>query len=366
MQKKQGISLIVLVITIIVMIILAASVVITLSNTGVINRASQAVDLTNEAAVQDLAALVWADAYMDNKRGTDLVNEVTTKLGEQGVTSDKWNITVTDTGVSVTSKTSGSVPTPGTLGYLINSAEDYGKTIDYNANGINDWKILYEDETNGYVFLITTDTVETLSAFLPASSDLISVPSSITESQKGIYNIFKLGDKQFDLNMSYFNNRFVAKLITDYSHYANTAVYGDNVVGAIGGPTVELLAAGYNATVGENKIIPIIDENYSVNTDYGFYEFNGEYGYFINNKNVSILSGLTTDGLYLLNNKTYWTATPSAYDNGDGIMDVYRVSGTSINGGYVDIEAWGIRPVVCLKASIPATVGTTTDFSLVK
>ncbi len=101
---KKGISLIVLVITIIVMIILAASVVITLSNTSVINRASEAVDLSNEAQVQDLAALTWADAYMDNLRGQDLIDEVTTKLIQQGITADKWNITVTDTGVSVISK----------------------------------------------------------------------------------------------------------------------------------------------------------------------------------------------------------------------------------------------------------------------
>ena len=97
MKKKQGISLIVLVITIIVMIILAASVVITLSNNGVIDRASHAVDLTNESQVQDLAALIWADAYMNDKRGTELETEVTTKLSEQGVTSDKWEIIITDT-----------------------------------------------------------------------------------------------------------------------------------------------------------------------------------------------------------------------------------------------------------------------------
>ena len=110
MQKKQGISLIVLVITIIVMIILAATVVISLSNTGIIDRAGKAVDLTNEASVQDLAALTWADAYMDNKRGTELVNEVTTKLSEQGVTAEKWNITISDTGIVVTSKANS---TPG-------------------------------------------------------------------------------------------------------------------------------------------------------------------------------------------------------------------------------------------------------------
>ena len=56
MQKKKGISLIVLVITIIVMIILAAAVVITLSNTGIINRASDAVDKTNTQQIVNLAS----------------------------------------------------------------------------------------------------------------------------------------------------------------------------------------------------------------------------------------------------------------------------------------------------------------------
>ncbi len=124
MQKKQGISLIVLVITIIVMIILAASVVITLSNTGVINRASQAVDLTNEAAVQDLAALTWADAYMDNLRGQSLIDKVTEELEEQGVTADNWTITVTDTGV-VVKKNKGNE----------SEKEEYSITV-YSAEGI--------------------------------------------------------------------------------------------------------------------------------------------------------------------------------------------------------------------------------------
>ena len=169
MQKKKGISLIVLVITIIVMIILAASVVITLSNTGVINRASEAVDATNEAQVQDLAALIWADAYMNNKRGEGLVEEVETKLLQQGITSDKWNIFVTDTGVSVTSKNAAT-----TLGSLIKGPEDYGKTVDYTVTAevalyhwdeawentietkktvtVSEWQIYYHN--SDYIYLI--------------------------------------------------------------------------------------------------------------------------------------------------------------------------------------------------------------------
>ena len=52
MKKKMGISLIVLVITIIVMIILAASVMITISNTGIIDKASTAKDNMESAMLK--------------------------------------------------------------------------------------------------------------------------------------------------------------------------------------------------------------------------------------------------------------------------------------------------------------------------
>ena len=104
MRRKQGISLIVLVITIIVMIILAASVVIALNNTGIIDKANTAVKLTDEKQVQDLAALMWAEAYLDENRTDTIENVVKDKLEDQGVTDAEWNINVTDTGVTVTKK----------------------------------------------------------------------------------------------------------------------------------------------------------------------------------------------------------------------------------------------------------------------
>ncbi len=105
-MKKQGISLIVLVITIIVMIILAAAVVISMSNNGIIEKASHAVNLTDEKQVQDLAALVWAEAYLDESRTDSMEKVVKDELEKHGVTEDKWNITVTDTGVTVNKNSS--------------------------------------------------------------------------------------------------------------------------------------------------------------------------------------------------------------------------------------------------------------------
>ena len=63
---KKGISLIVLVITIIVMIILAASVVITLSNTGIIERANHATQLTNKNQLQTSIDLMLGDIMLEN------------------------------------------------------------------------------------------------------------------------------------------------------------------------------------------------------------------------------------------------------------------------------------------------------------
>ena len=101
-MQKKGISLIVLVITIIVMIILAATVVITLTNTGIIDRANEAVDKTDKQQVQNLAALVWAEAYTEGIRDPFMLEmEVKEALREQGVNVNDYDLTVDNTGINM-------------------------------------------------------------------------------------------------------------------------------------------------------------------------------------------------------------------------------------------------------------------------
>ena len=97
-MKKEGISLIVLVITIIVMIILAGSVVVTLSNTGIIGKANEAVESTNIKEIEQLASLIWSEEFLDGKRGEDLETAVIDRLQDY---KDKYSIIVTDKGVTV-------------------------------------------------------------------------------------------------------------------------------------------------------------------------------------------------------------------------------------------------------------------------
>ena len=86
MQKRKGISLIVLVITIIVMIILAGAIILSLNNAGIIGKANQAVEESNEATVKQLADLKWSEAYLEGKRtADDLTAAVLDKLEEENV-----------------------------------------------------------------------------------------------------------------------------------------------------------------------------------------------------------------------------------------------------------------------------------------
>ncbi len=164
MKNKQGISLIVLVITIIVMIILAAAVVITLSNTGVINKATHAVSLTDEKQAQDLASLIWADAYLDQTRTDTIEKVVKDKLKVQGITEDNWNINVTDDGVRVSKKensndSGGNNSVKRTFGVMMDESKYvYGEICHiedaawYNAENplkpFNDAMIEFEYEEN--------------------------------------------------------------------------------------------------------------------------------------------------------------------------------------------------------------------------
>lgn len=66
-KQKKGISLIVLVITIIVMIILASAIIISLSNSGIIDNARKAVDLSNESGIKEALEITVSLLKQENK-----------------------------------------------------------------------------------------------------------------------------------------------------------------------------------------------------------------------------------------------------------------------------------------------------------
>jgi len=98
MQKKKGISLIVLVITIIVMIILAAAIILSLNNAGIIGNANKAVNDSNIANIKSAADLAYAEYLIDKPEGvTDLGKYLTQKLVDNNtITGDDYVVGIYD------------------------------------------------------------------------------------------------------------------------------------------------------------------------------------------------------------------------------------------------------------------------------
>ncbi|MBR6688963.1 MAG: type II secretion system protein [Clostridia bacterium] len=90
MQKKKGISLIVLVITIIVMIILAAAVVISLGNVRIIDKASEVVDKNRVITIKDrVNVAILENKLAEYKGGTvHKKSDVVAELLEDGVITE--------------------------------------------------------------------------------------------------------------------------------------------------------------------------------------------------------------------------------------------------------------------------------------
>ena len=172
MQKKKGISLIVLVITIIVMIILAAAVIISLNNSGIIDRASTAVKEHNLDEVNHIAQVAWSEAYLNGaKTQGEFEEAVTQALDNNNIDSTKYDITVTTSGVTVALKQSSGVQTVGWVQDSLTITKgdvtlEAGDLIQYNA-GVQGysgaWKVLGAED--GKLLIMSTADVSTLDLY---------------------------------------------------------------------------------------------------------------------------------------------------------------------------------------------------------
>lgn len=357
MRKKQGISLIVLVITIVVMTILAATIMISLDDSKIIKKANNAVDQSDEKTIEQLLNVAWSEAYLSGKRTqSEFQIAINEKISENGINASEYYIDVTTRGVDVVSK-------KNALGYIVKSAADYGKTINYEANGVTGWKVFYH--TDDYVYLIASERI-------PASA----MPASISGATMSGDNIYWASGtptvvqpiQNPELWMAEFGNysnslggNRVSCFLNErnWDIYKNTDVYGDKVVGAIGTPTMEMMVASWNAkkaALPDSESYNVVIDFSSDERGYKLGESNGTYG-----QKVVISK---EDNLYITG-RSIWLAAP--YSDGKGGVIQLSFMGNLIGIYAAESSTTGIRPVICLKASTPAHVNTSatgTDYIL--
>ena len=136
MERKNAISLIVLVITIIVMAILAATIIITLSNTNIISKANEAVEKTEAQQIEEAKAFMLADGMMGN-------NPESVTIGDTTLTWDDTNKEVVEKKFGYIVKNGVIIPTgfyyvggTKTDGLVISdNSADQNKGVDYKCVG---------------------------------------------------------------------------------------------------------------------------------------------------------------------------------------------------------------------------------------
>lgn len=93
MIKTKGISLIVLVITIIVMIIIAGAIILSLSNANVIDKAKEAKNKTNLSVLKERWNSAYQEALVQNGGTTPTLDQITTNVGT--LPSSDYSTTIT-------------------------------------------------------------------------------------------------------------------------------------------------------------------------------------------------------------------------------------------------------------------------------
>ena len=253
----------------------------------------------------------------------------------------------------------------------------YGKTVNYSANGISNWKIFYA--TNSNIFLITSDYLPTdkvpnstansneKNAYMATSTqdgNLYGAWWSSVPEYDGTYKQLALFKATGFSGVTESNIKCVNKLL-------NTRIWSDFVNGtyadyAIGSPTVEMWIESWNDMYPSDKLQYSPTDTSQTSEGYGYMV--GLYGGTLS-RNISDTVMKEKDGysntLYYpypsagsdVKCKGYWLASPSS-NYGSQILCI-KCNGKVDYDIYYRSNYWGLRPVVALKSGVTLTANTT-------
>lgn len=309
-KEKQGITLVALIITIIILLILATVSISLIINSGIITKSKTAVDKYSEEEIKEQIKLANSEYAMSKFTGTDktIVEYLQERLGQI-----YENITITPK-----SETESYPITVKVKEYVYDLNNDstvvgpidykkleslYGTVVNgytgYSATDVTEWKLFYVDEQYNEAFIVSSNAV---------SFGAIPLISSNGVEYTGSNNV-----KNFEYGRKY--NKLWLEKCTDESTQTNAKAtaylcdpenWSKYVTGkakyAAGGPTLEMIGAmAYGVQTKEISINGINSIGYpqSVNS--------------IPDKNYR--KGLFPSG------NLYWVSSPSNYSSGAFVND---------------------------------------------
>ena len=347
MKRENGITLIALIVTIVVMLVIAGVALSSaVGDNGILEKATVAARNQELGQSLERESIREASDFIDRETG---VYEETEIL------------------------------------YNLVTPSDYGATLtNYSANGVSDWKIFYKDDIN--VYIISSSLLE--NSKLPKYAEVITHPDypySVYWSDDGSELQFLSGSASIEKNtIERYKMSWAEQYPTSTTNNAkavaallNTAVWNAFVdptyaIGAIASPTLEMFVASYEGKYGDEVDISKMDENgYYVNTaaqptgttKYVQLSNSSDELYF---PSVTVPEGKSAP-------IGYWLASPSAENLGGKSL----VCNAHLTSHYIGFSTdgccgsgatgavMGIRPVVSIHAETQATRNADGTFTLI-
>ena len=399
LKKQNGITLIALVITIIVLLILAGvTIAMVVGDNGILTRSREAKDTTNIKKIQEEVDLEAADLvaeyhtkdsgevtgsageYVATQIDGKTINgiEIEADSEEMTITAEKDGITTSGTieanghiiwddenstvagGGSGSGEQGGSgggtttpdvspSPSPSPSPAVTITTDNYGDSVNYsttlNGQTLTNWKIFHKE--GNYVWLIYGDFLE--NAAIPTSTYII----------KNGYRVYG-NTTRIDLTNYFITKSNWSSLLTGTIN-GNTIDYTsstDTKITAMGSPTLELYKNSWNAKYPDTTDYPSNQIYTAGNDTNGYYvsrtdpatssyvQMSDSEGY----KNTTDYNTLYFPYSSEVNStKGYWLVSPSA-PNPDRMMII-------LNTGYVYYNTptrpyYACRPVICLPVSV--------------
>ena len=320
-KTSNGITLIALVITIIILLILAGVTIATLTgDNGILTQAGKAKDKTTEAESIERVQVEVAGSYgLDGKINIDQLNKNLKNInGIQGVPVSNLPATVTLNGYDIVINANGGVKKiPEIIAKIrANPQAYYGKKVtNYKASDsdTNTYKIFYVDKDNYF-----KDGYNTI--YLKADfSGSVDCSTSYDARQTLIKKMNPLwGEKRGTSESSWKSNEKAAAWLCDPSVWT-ASCDTDKANYAIGGPSVEMYVKSYNQTHGDDAL----GCQYQTNDAPGYiYKVNNTIqngGWYTNDDTLDY--SMTYKSMYCgqNGNKTktgyWWLASPSVYES---------------------------------------------------
>ncbi len=249
-KENNGITLIVLVITIIVLLILAGvSIAMLTGENGILNQAQEAKKQTEFKSAEEKVKLAIMGARAND--GQITVAELKTEIGYQGgsVTGDTFPVEAQMDGYTFTVDANGTVTTPKPLpeGLEIGSTVTYTPSGTYDWEGkysggsdttlnsaeanfkISEWKVL--DIENGKVTLVPTAPT-TGKVYLGYAQGYNNGVKLLNDACSSLYGNTSKGITARSLNIEDIEKYMTPEALKSAHEYANTAKYGEQVSSA--------------------------------------------------------------------------------------------------------------------------------------